>query len=464
MEHNVRKNPLTVGEIIEWCSGVSEHSVSERKKTAGMIWNDSRKVGKGDIFVAITTENDDGHKYVENAFKQGAVAAIVERRKLQNLPQKYVRKCVFVKDPLTAIQKAATIYRNELNLLIVGITGTNGKTTTRTFTASVLRSIYSVGETHGNWNNHIGVPLSILKFCGDEWIGVIEMGANHLHEIHTLSKIAQPDIAIITNIGYGHVGLFGSLANTTKAKFEIVDGLNKKNGILLLNGDDVRLRNAAKNYKGKVIYFGTSKNCDIRAEEILVDKKRGVFFTVQGYRYQVNMPGQHFVYCALPAIYIAKRCGIPDDLIAEALLAQEAVSMRGVIEKKKGIEFILDCYNANPSSMKSGIDYLTAISDQKNRVAIVGDMLELGSYSKRLHKQLGKQLVEAKVQKIIAVGQFADEVLKGALAAGAQKKNLHSALTSEDAITITKKVLQPGQTVLLKGSRGIHLEKVFEGL
>ncbi len=461
--HKEKNNtPLTLGSLIKWCGARCDLPESKLKLKIPSVWNDSRKVMPGDVFVAIKTENDDGHNYIANAFKSGAIAAIVSKKAHIECSSKDASKLIRVSDPVKAIQKAANQYRKQMGCLFIGVTGSNGKTTTRTFISSVLRQGLTIGETYRNWNNHIGVPLSILKFAGDEWAGVIEMGANHVGEIHELSLITEPDIAVITNIGYGHVGLFGSLANTTKAKFEIADGLNRKAGFMLLNGDDPRLVKGVRERNIPAVLYGFSSRCTVRPQKVTVDPVKGISFELDGYKFRLSMPGRHFLYSSLPAIYIGRRCGLSDDAIAEALLSQKPVSMRGAIEMKKGIRFILDCYNANPSSMSSGITYLSDITEPQKRVAIVGDMLELGSYSKRLHQELGKNLANASVHKILAVGEFAKIVAEGAVKAGLSSKSVHTAKNSEQAITVAQSIIKQGDTVLLKGSRGVHLETVFE--
>jgi len=454
--------PLTLELLVKWCGGVSELPVYKLKTKVGTVWNDSRKVTPGDIFVALKSDNDDGHAYVAKAFKAGAIAAIVDKKSKIECTATQAKKLIRVTDPLKAIQKAAAKYRKEMGILIVGVTGSNGKTTTRTFISSVLRQGLDINETFGNWNNHIGVPLSILKFAGSEWAGVIEMGANHVGEIHELTTIAKPDIAVITNIGYGHVGLFGSLDNTTNTKFEIADGLNKKSGFMLLNGDDPRLVKGAKERGLNYVFYGFSPKCTVRPQNVTIDAVTGISFDLDGYTFRLAMPGRHFIYSALPAIFIGRRCGIPDDLIAKALLEQKPVSMRGAIEMKNGIRFILDCYNANPSSMKSGIAYLSDITPEVNRVAIVGDMKELGKYSSKLHQELGKNLADAKVNKILAIGEFAEEIKKGAIAAGMTGGAVIVSDSTENAIDKVKSIVKNGDTVLLKGSRAVHLETIFE--
>jgi len=472
MRHNDNnKTELTLGTLINWGGGKSDMPETARKRKVGIVWNDSRKIlprdvsqknSAGDVFVALRSETDDGHRYVETAIKQGAIAAIVDKKGIKSIPATYHKKCIIVTDTLKAVQKMAARYRKEMGLLVIGITGSNGKTTTRTFISEVLRQAVKVGETYTNWNNHIGVPQSILKFDGDEWAGVLEMGANHTGEISQLTKICKPDIAVITNIGYAHVGLFGSLDNTTDAKFEISEGIGKS-GFMLLNGDDRRLVSGAVKRGLRTILFGMSPKCDVRARNIDVSEK-GVTFTVDKEEYFLTMPGRHFIYCALPAIFIAKRCGIPYDVIKKAIASLKPVSLRGKLEQKKGVKFIVDCYNANPSSMSSAIRYLADVTpDKKNRVAVVGDMGELEQYSRKLHLKLGEELVKADVQKIVTVGKFAQYVKDGAIKAGLSGRRIFIVDNSEEALPVCRSVLKKGETVLLKGSRSVGLEKVFDG-
>jgi UDP-N-acetylmuramoyl-tripeptide--D-alanyl-D-alanine ligase len=460
--HDDTPHPLTLGNCISWGRGASTLSASAQKKVVHGVQNDSRIVRPGEVFVAIVTDKDDGHRYVSAAFEKGAAAAIVDKHAVIECSLHNRKKLIKVASPLASIQRIAAYYRRELGCLIIGITGSSGKTTTRHFIATVLGAVYPIGETRSNWNNHLGVPMSLLSFAGDEWAGVIEMGANHQGEISVLSKIAAPDIAVITNIGYAHVGLFGSLGKTTAAKFEIIDGLNTKGGFLLANGDDARVVAAAKKSGATTIFFGCSRRCSIRAENIRFFAETGLEFEVDGFAFRLSVPGRHFLYSALPAIFLGRRCGIPDEIIAKALTRLKPVTMRGVITKKKKVAFILDCYNANPSSMKTAVEQLIEIAPAHRRVAVVGDMLELGRYAPRLHREVGVLLAQNKVKKIIAVGQFSTDVAKGAMKAGVDPNSIVTVETAEAAAASLRCLTVAGDTVLLKGSRGVHLEKVYE--
>jgi UDP-N-acetylmuramoyl-tripeptide--D-alanyl-D-alanine ligase len=452
---------LTLGDIVAWSGGVSRLDGRALRRRVTSVCNDSRNVKPGEVFVALATEKSDGHRFVAAAFAAGASAAIVGHNVPVDCARADKHKLIAVADPLAAVQKIAAHYRKELGLLVVGVTGSSGKTTTRSFIVAVLKTVYPVGETWSNWNNHIGVPQSILRFTGEELVGVIEMGANHTGEIGALARVARPDIGCITNIGYAHVGLFGSLAATTRAKFEIVEGL-AKDGFLLLNGDDPRIVAHARRTNAPVVFFGCSPRCQVRAEKVAWNAKSELSFTVNNHPFRLRMPGRHFIYSALPAIALGRRCGIPDALIAQALEAQRPVDMRGTVVDKKEVRFIVDCYNANPSSMKSAISLLADVAGKKKRVAVVGDMLELGRYGKKQHGELGAALAKSGVGKIVAVGDYARQILDGAVRAGMNARGIATAATADEAVGVVQKMVKPGDVVLLKGSRGVGLETVLK--
>jgi len=448
--------------LIEWCQGVTAMPREERRKEAGTIIHDSRKIRPGDVFVALKPENNDGHAFIESAFENGAVAVIAAKKAYVDVKLSYEKRIIRVSDPLRAIQRAAQLYRKYLGILVVGVTGSSGKTTTRRFISAVLGSEYVVGETYTNWNNHIGVPLSLLKFNAQEWLGVIEMGANHCNEISRLSKIVRPDIGVITNIGYAHVGLFGSLAHTTTAKFEIVDGLNRKDGFLLLNGDDPRLIAEAKRRKIPAFFYGCSRRCSVRADRIFFDAENGISFFVDGSAFRLRMPGRHFIYSALPAVFLGRRCGISDEVISRALAEVRPVDMRGTIERRESIDFIVDCYNANPSSMKSALVYLNDCKPKGRKIAVVGEMLELGKYSGRLHFELGRAIARSGVDRLIAVGPSSEKIIRGAFDGGMKASSVKQAQSAVEALPLVRKTVRQGDTVLVKGSRGVHLETIVE--
>jgi UDP-N-acetylmuramoylalanine--D-glutamate ligase len=462
MAHKKTASPggLTLSAFIGYCGGASSVPPQIASHTIRSVQNDSRSVKSGDVFVALATDNDDGHRYVHGALLQGALAAVVAKKKLSMFSEEDKTRLIAVADPLAALQRAASRYRKNLPCAMVGITGSNGKTTTRHFISAVCRQTMAVGETQGNFNNHIGVPLTLLGFSGMEALGVLEIGANHAREIHTLSGIVRPDIGVITNIGYAHIGYFGSLANIAKAKFEIVDGMKKK-GVLLLNGDDPLLVKKSARLKQEVVFFGTTKRCHVRATGVRMTPDRRIGFIVDNEEYVLPLSGRHFVYPALAAISIARRFGVDKKHIDAAFSTMQPLSMRGTIEEAFGATFIVDCYNANPSSMKSAIAMLQDIAASGPKAAIVGDMLELGKHAGRLHAALGRQLAAARVERIVAVGEYGGAIAKAAIAAGLKSKNVASAKIALDAAPLAKALIKAKDTVLVKGSRGVRLEAVL---
>ncbi len=452
---------LTFGELLKWSGGECGLSSAALKKAVGNVWMDSRKVEAGDLFVAVAGEKDDGHNHVASAFAQGAVAALVAKKSLGLIPKKYSSKLIVVKDPLAALQKMAKKYRDELDIPIVAVTGSNGKTTTSRFLRDILSHGFTVGSTKGNFNNHLGVPISVLALSAKADIAVLELGANHAGEIDGLSKIVSPDHAVITNIGYAHVGEFGGIDNTAKAKFEIANGLPKKGGLLIVNGDDSRCVKHAKESGYDTVLFGFSSRCTFKATKVLVDEK-GTSFSVNKIDYRLNIPGRHFVLSVLPAIFEATLMGMENSDIVKAVAGLEPDPLRGRIASKKGLRFIVDCYNANPSSMSTGLQFLADVAEESKRGAIIGDMMELGKWTPKLHVALGREIVKSGVTKLVVVGQFAAHTVSGAIDAGMNLDNISVADNADDAVKLVKRCFTKGDTVLLKGSRAVGLEKVFE--
>ncbi|MBD3420985.1 MAG: UDP-N-acetylmuramoyl-tripeptide--D-alanyl-D-alanine ligase [Chitinivibrionales bacterium] len=456
----LRRTRFSIGDMVNLLGIKQAYSQRLLAARVGNFWMDSRKLQPGDVFIALESDRNDGHAYVESALEAGAQIALVKKSKLSRYHRRMHRRLLPVTEPLKAVHKVAAAYRKKLNIPLIGITGSNGKTTTRNFAARVLKTHMPLGETWSNWNNHIGVPLSLLRFTGAERAGIIEMGANHPGEIHQLTMTTRPDIAVLTNIGYAHVGLFGSLKKTADAKLEITDGL-RKDGRLLINGDDPRLASPARQYRFATHSFGFGKKCTLRAVDYRVIDNSSLSFTVDDFTYRMNLVGRHFVYCALPALYLGRHFGMSEGAIAHALLSLQPVALRGTIEQTSDVTFIVDCYNANPSSMRSALELLCDIAPESKRAAIVGDMLELGGYAGKLHFALGKQLANAHCKPIIAVGNYARRIAEGALNAGASAGSVIAVESADEAAKQAHQTVSAGKTVLLKGSRGLQLENVF---
>lgn len=447
---------------VQWAEADTTLDVSALDNHCADIWMDHRKISPGDVFVALKGEQRDGHQFIASAFQAGACAAIVSKDSVDGIPQDYRDKLIIVADPLKAIQKMAAQYRTHLGIPIIAITGSNGKTTTRNFISHILSSQYTVGTSRGNWNNHIGVPLSILRFTPQMQVGVVELGANHAKEIDVLTRMVKPDIALLTNIGYAHIGNFGSLKKTTDIKFEIVNGMDPRKGVLIINGDDARLVQKSKKYSFKTITFGINTPCTLRAENISVQKNGETRFSVFDTMYQLSIPGRHFIYSALPAIYLAYHFNVPERNIVEAIYSFKPDQLRGGIKEKRGVTFIVDCYNANPSSMTHAITLLVDYAKDKRKCAVVGDMLELGEFTESLHEQLGYQIAKAGIAQVCIVGNNAKHVVAGAEKGGMKSSAIHCASDTETAVNIAREIFHDNDVVLLKGSRAVALEKVFE--
>ncbi len=455
-----RSADVTFADMVRWTGAASKLPAAHSCHGVAAITTDSRTATPGSLFVALRTQRDDGHRYVWDALANGALAALVAESWRPTVGARATNRLMFVKDPLRALQQAARKYRRELGVFLIAVTGSSGKTTTRTMIHGVLGRYLPVGGTLGNLNNHIGVPVSLLGLQRDQCMAVIEMGASHRREIHTLSRIAEPDVAVITNIGYSHIGLFGSLADTTRAKLEIADGLERKNGFLLVNGDDRRLMKAVGERGLRGFTFGTGGSADLRATGVKVDPT-GTSFSVEGVEYRLEMVGRHFVYAALPAIALALWNGLPADAIREALLTMVPARMRGGTAGKRGVRFVLDCYNANPSSMRAGLELLADLAPSGRRLAVLGDMLELGHYTRLLHRELGRQVAHAGVREVVLVGEYADEVAAAATTAGMPAGRIHVAADARSATPILRALARSGDTVLLKASRRLRLEDMY---
>ncbi len=433
--------------------------ISER--VVNHIWMDSRKVEEGDLFVALSGEDVDGHDFVEQALASGAAAALVAETEVGRYPLQVREQLIVVKNTLLALQHGAREYRRILNIPFIAITGSNGKTSTAHFLREILSTSFTVGSTHGNFNNHIGLPLSIFRFTGMEDVAVLEMGANHPGEIEELAAIAEPDMGVITNIGYAHVGEFGSIEKTAAAKFELAQAIHSIGGILYLNGDD-RI-SVEKNIEMEIpaLYCGGREHNSVRAENVGCSAEGCYFFDLHGYRFELSIPGKHFMYNLLPALAIAFRLNIVPEILQEKTKEIAPADLRGTIRMINGVRYIEDCYNANPSSMKVAAELLRDIPTAGRRIAVAGDMYELGAYSEALHEECGAFFHANSTDILIAVGNDADSVLTGARDNGADERTLFAVKSVRSAAEVLLAHIKPGDLVLLKGSRGVGLEEII---
>ena len=432
---------LTIKEITKACNGKFIGDDDTLKITS--YSKDTRTIKNGDCYVAIKGETFDGNDFLDKARDLGASCAIASKV-VDNLPT------ILVDDTILAIQKLATYVRDKSNAFVIGITGSAGKTSTKDMIASVLSEKYKVLKTPGNLNGQIGLPLNILTY-EDEPVWVLEMGMNNFGELDKLSRIAKPNVAVITNIGTAHIGILGSRENILKAKLEIVNGMDA-DGTLILNGDNDLLKTVKD--KRNIVTFGLDDNNTFVAKNIKTSLENTIF-TCNGEEYKVLVPGEVFIYNALASISVGKGLGLTSEEIKRGL---EKFTMSGNRMKKtivKDYTLLNDTYNANPDSVKSVLK--TIASYEGRKVAVLGDMLELGEYEKELHENVGEYL-NGKVDVLVTVGtlsKYMDDRFKG------EKYHFSSVDEAKEEI---KKLLKPKDLVLFKASHSMNLDKLVDFL
>ena len=470
MKVNVGCKTLTMSELARFCGGILTFVGGEFNKDIpfSSVCTDSRETADGALFVALGGERVDGHDYIDAAISSGSGCVLCERIPETLTDRKYV--AVVVEDSLKAVGELAKAYDRRINHRKVAITGSVGKTTTKEFVASVLGESFRVHKTEGNYNSNIGMPLSMLSMSNDTEVSVLEMGMSDFGEIEYLSRIAEPDIAIVTNIGSSHVGHLGSRENIGKAKLEIVKGL-KKGGTLLLNGDDDILR-AYKNDDFKAVYVAIDSEADFRAINIRQTVFKTTFDIVMGDRVVENVTiptvGKHNVYAALFAFAVGVRMNISTDAILRGLCGFVPVGMRQNIYDLGGITVIEDCYNASPESMRAAIRVLRDIKKQSGRMtALLGDMYELGAMSDGFHEQVGLDFATEGGSLLFTFGQSADHIARGAILGGVDPECVFrnaDVRVPELSGEMLLHTLREGDTLLVKASRGAMAERIIRYL
>lgn len=423
------------------------------------VVTDSRNVQKGCVFVAINGERVDGHDYAVQALQNGAVA-VVATHPVDGVP---LERTVLVKDPLSAMIELGANYRAQFHPLVLGVTGSVGKTTTKEFCAAVLQPFGETVKTEGNQNNEIGLPNTLFKLNEETRYAVVEMGTQMLGDIRKLSLAAKPDAAIITRIGTSHLETLGSIQNVLYAKLEICDGL-ASGAPLALNGDDPMLYNAALPTHVRPVYAGISNPaCEVKAVDIR-QRGMGQSFTIEDKRYgtynaNIEALGEHNVYNALLAYTAATRLGLSAVTVSEALKNFRNTGMRQNIVKKNGIVIIEDCYNASPDSMKAALSTLRDMNVPGRKIAVLGDMLELGAISVQAHEELGNLCAAAGVDLLLTVGERAAAAVARANSLGVEAKALADNRQAAESLL---KTACSGDAVLLKASRGMKFEEILE--
>ena len=447
---------LTLRKIAEACHG----TVAPEAETVTVtgVQSDSRRVRPGDLFVAIKGEKADGHDFVAMAASLGAKAALVARPVEAPIPT------ILVADTIRAYGDLAAAYREHAGITVIGITGSVGKTTTKEMTACLLARSFHTARTEGNHNNNLGLPMTILDMPDDTEVAVLEMGMNHFGEMAYLTSIARPDIAIITNIGTMHIEHLGTREGILQAKLEIMRGM-PEDGAGVFNGDEPLLWNIRAIVKHKKYYYGIENHaCDVTATDI-VELDDGVRFVVHGFGQQfklfVPMLGRHAVYNALAATTVGLLLGVKPEKIQARFSSFHNTGMRQKIYVKNGVTIIEDCYNAGPESTEAALDVLAGIKTGGRRIAVLGDMLELGNRSAAEHYRIGR-LAVGKADLLLTYGEHSARTLTGAITGGMNPKNTDHFDTHEDMAHMLKMRVSEGDVVLFKGSRGMRMEKVLQ--
>jgi UDP-N-acetylmuramoyl-tripeptide--D-alanyl-D-alanine ligase len=421
---------------------------------------DSRTLNPGDLFIAIAGERFDGHNYVQAALEKGAVGAIVEAGKhVAGDPLRLLQ----VEDSLKALQLLGAAARRLWGKPLLAVTGSAGKTTTKEILAHILATRFRVMKSSGNLNNHIGLPLQLLKLEAEHDLAVVEMGMNHAGEIRALGELAHHDLAVVTTVAPVHLEFFGSLAEIARAKYEIIEMLHP-GGVAVLNADDDYVCQFGRDFKGKVVTFGIKRSADVSAKKVKLNGAEGSTFelVVGSVGEPVTFPlvGEHNIYNALAAAAAAMERGISPSQAAAALSSIAPPDKRGQVLHLYGATIINDCYNSNPRALEAMIDTLASMKAER-RILVVGEMLELGPTAEALHRQCGKHAADKKIDMVIGVRGMARAVAEAACGSGTQAQFIE---TPEQAGEWLVHNLRPGDAVLLKASRGVKLERALDML
>ena len=429
----------------------------EQLEVKGVVL-DSRKVEQDFLFVATVGERVDGHSFIEQVFEKGALCVICEKA-----PQNPKGAYILVESSFQALKDVARFYRESLDIKVVGITGSVGKTSTKEFVASVLATHYKVLKTEGNFNNEVGLPLTVLRIQDDTEVAVLEMGISDFGEMHRLSEIAKPDICVITNIGQCHLENLGTRDGILKAKTEIFDFM-KEDGRVCLNGDDDKLITVQDVNGKQPIFFGRETEHAIYATDCenqgLSGSKAVIHREGRSFEAVIPLPGEHMIYNALAATAVATILGLSDEEIQAGIASVEPVGGRSHIIREENVTIIDDCYNANPVSMKAAIDLLSMANSRT--VAILGDMFELGSNENALHYEVGAYAAEKGIDVILCIGNLSKNMYEGTLAVNVSTSKAYYFVDKAALLEQLGGLLQTGDTVLVKASHGMHFEELIE--
>ena len=442
---------ITLRQAAAWCGVTVEEKYADVEFFGAN--NDTRVLLPGQLFIVLQGARD-GHDFIPAAMEKGA-AAVLCSRKVGDYP------AIYVEDPRKALGDIARQELKRIKARVVAVTGSVGKSTTKEMIAAVLGSTFRVSKTPANHNNDIGMPMAILSMPLDTEVAVLEMGMNHFREIAYLSEIANPDVAVIINIGTMHIEYLGSQIGIRQAKMEIVEGMTP-NGMLLLNGDDTLLRYLDQQPVQRITYFGRSDGCSVQAFDVRQDDDKLRFRVEAGklsFPVELNLEGEHFVGDAMAAITVGLKLAVPSERIAESLASFRNMSGRQEIFKAGEYTIINDCYNAGPESMTAALGVLG--NRPGRRIAVLGDMLELGDCAQAEHYKVGRIAAE-KADLVFAYGPHAGRVIDGTITGGMPETMGRAFDSREEMAKALKRAARPGDVLLFKASHGMHLERVLE--
>ena len=459
-----------VADLVDWAGGTLLRG--DKWQDVRGVSTDSRTVQAGNVFVALRGEQFDGHGFLDDAVRRGAACVVVSDTSRLGATRPATNGAdpgvIGVADTEKALQDLATAHRRNYQGSVVAITGSNGKTTVKEMTASVLQCWLSTHKTSGNLNNHIGVPLAVLSLELLKRVLVLELGMNHLGEISRLCEIARPHVGVITNIGQAHLGGLGSVASIQQAKGELTASL-PSSGVAIVNADDPRTLALGRQSAARLLTFGQSQDADVRGwvrENLELDGTRCcVVLNGKTHSLRLRVPGTHQIMNALAAAAVGMTFGVPEERIVWALQRHRGV--RGRLAVRRGREdvwLIDDTYNANPQSMRTALRFLAGVSGAGRRIAVLGDMLELGETGPALHEKIGSAVSNANIHVLIALGPNARYIAQGARQAGMECRRIHHAQSQQEVLDALDKIAQPRDVILFKGSRGMAMERLVEAL
>jgi UDP-N-acetylmuramoyl-tripeptide--D-alanyl-D-alanine ligase len=434
------------------------------------VSTDSRTVAEGDLFIALKGPRFDGHHYALEALKKKAGGVLVEEDEAGDIRWDGDRSkaVIAVKDTLSALGDIARDWRRKQGIPVVALTGSNGKTTTKEMIAACLETTFPVLKTKGNLNNLIGVPLTLLALTEKERVVVLEMGMNVPGEIRRLTEIAEPDVGLITNIQKVHLEGLGSLERLKEEKGELFRRM-RRDGTILVNQDDPRVMELANDYPGQKITFGTEHPAEVMAKEVRLRGAEGTSFTLilEGEAMEIHLPllGKHFVPNALSAVAVGCLFGVEVQQIKKALENFQPFPMRmEVVSLGGGRTLINDTYNANPYSTELALETLAEAKGNGRAIAVLGDMLELGSFTKEAHEQIGEKVRELSIDFLVALGEEASTVVQSAIRHGFPMERTRIVENHSEAIPLLGEMMKDGDWILVKGSRRMAMEKIVKGL